>query len=358
MGKFLMVLSHLESWFVLQRRILPWRESSSIYRVWVSEIMLQQTQVVTVIPFFERWMARFPTLQDLARAEVEEVLGYWAGLGYYSRARNLHRGAQKVLELGGFPKTRLEWLGIPGVGDYTSGAILSIACNQPEAILDGNVERVLSRVRRVTRQKGDAQFKSRLWQLSKIFVESAAQAGIEPRNLNQALMELGAMICTPTKPKCSVCPISPICRAHQRNDVESFPPKKKPKNWIHLEEKVHAFVNARGEVLLSVSEAGKWRAGLWDFPSQSPDHLFKKAKRLGQVETHYVVTRHKVKRVTEVWSVSNSVRSSNGQSVWKVAASELHDKNLCWVMLNQPKVPMGAPAKKVIGKVLKVIQEG
>ncbi len=351
MGKFLVSLRHLENWFVLQQRILPWRESPSTYRVWVSEIMLQQTQVITVIPFFERWVERFPTVQDLAHAELEEVLRYWAGLGYYSRARNLHRGAQKIVELGRLPQTRAEWLEVPGVGQYTAGAILSIAGHQPEAILDGNVERVLSRVRRVSRQKGDVEYKSRLWRLSRVFVETAHRHGIDPSHLNQSLMELGATICTPKKPKCSVCPLVHLCRGYEKKDADSFPPKKKPKVWVHLEEKVYAWVNDQGEVLLSVQPRGKWRAGLWDLPTEGPFPPLKKAALLGKIETQYVVTRHKVKRLTEVWGVQQQVK----KKTWAVAESGFDTQSVRWISPGKIEVPVGAPTKKILIKIKELI---
>jgi len=178
------VLNQMAGWFERQQRILPWRENPDTYRVWISEIMLQQTQVVTVIPYFEKFIARFPTVQALAQAPEEDVLLHWAGLGYYSRARNIHRAAKIIDQAGCFPSTREGWLEIPGVGHYTAGAILSISLNQPEAILDGNVERVLSRARRVSRMKGDSFYKERLWRLSRIVVERAFDLKIPPRAAN------------------------------------------------------------------------------------------------------------------------------------------------------------------------------
>ena len=160
-GELAKIFKEFGAWFERQQRVLPWRDQPTLYRVWVSEIMLQQTQVITVVPYFERFIAKFPDVHALARATEAEVTAQWAGLGYYSRARNLRKGAIAIEAEGRFPATRAEWLEIPGVGDYTAGAILSIAQNLPEPILDGNVERVLSRVRRVSRARGDAAFKSR-----------------------------------------------------------------------------------------------------------------------------------------------------------------------------------------------------
>jgi A/G-specific adenine glycosylase len=345
MGKLLVSLKRLEEWFEKQKRILPWRDNPSTYRVWVSEIMLQQTQVTTVIPYFERFIARFPSVEDLARAPLEDVLLHWAGLGYYSRARNLHRAALDIVRRGRFPKSREEWLEISGVGNYTAGAILSIAENLPEAILDGNVERVLSRLRRVSRTSGDMDFKARLWRLSKILVETAHSHQIQPRVLNQALMELGAMVCTPKNPRCLLCPLSELCKAREAGDPEAFPPKKKPKAWIHIEENLHCVLDHSGRVLLKKREAGEWRAGLWDLLSSSPDELGNRFSHLGSVTTKHVVTRHKITRKTEGWKVS--------RRDWKAAEKGLdNQQGLKWVEIRNPEVAVGSAVRITLQSVL------
>lgn len=318
--------------------------------------MLQQTQVVTVVPFFEKFIQKFPNVKVLADSDLQEVLKYWAGLGYYSRARNLHQGAKQIVQLGRFPETRAEWLEIPGVGNYTAGAILSIALNQPEAILDGNVERVLSRVRRVGRTQGDAHFKSRLWRLSRLWVERAYQDGIAPSQLNQALMELGATLCTPRSPECPSCPLRQICRAEQKGDPLSFPPKKKPKTKVHLEETLYAWVNSQGEVLLALNSQGEWRAGLWDLTHLHPRTAFSRVEKWEEFSLQYIVTRHQVKRRVEVWKVSDPITASTSVSEvgsfgsWRVAESS-HGSITQWVPLRQVDLPLGAPAKKSIKKI-------
>lgn len=350
MGKFLLSLQQLEGWFEKQKRILPWRDDPSVYRVWVSEIMLQQTQVATVIPYFERFMARFPSVQSLAEAPTEDVLQLWAGLGYYSRARNLHRGAQEIVRKQRFPQNREEWLEVPGVGNYTAGAILSIADNLPEAILDGNVERVLSRVRRVGRQKGDTAYKERLWRLSRILVETAARHQIQPNTLNQALMELGAMVCTPRNPRCLLCPLSKLCKAGNLGEPEAFPPKKKKKDWILVEEKLHCLLDGAGRVLLRQRKAGEWREGLWDLPMSSFPEFDQNIEYLGAVETRHVVTRHKVIRTTEVWRIKQT---------WKASEKNLQNNDLGisepgfrWVATQNPEVAMGSAVKKTLQFVM------
>ena len=346
-------LDQLAHWFERKKRILPWRDEPSLYRVWVSEIMLQQTQVVTVVPFFERFMARFPTLESLATAAQEDVLLHWAGLGYYSRARNLHRGAQQIFERGDFPRSREGWLEIPGVGQYTAGAILSIALDQPEAILDGNVERVLSRVRRVSRKQGDAAYKARLWRLSRAVIERSHSRGLKPSVINQALMELGATTCTPKKPLCVFCPLARICRANQHEEQESYPPRKKPKEWIQVREELHCVLDAGERVLLRQRQKGEWRAGLWDLlsaeaPSKLESAVGSKLERVGSIETKHVVTRHKISRLTHVWRV----KRGKSTPALKLRASENSTVSAQrWVSVQEPDVAVGSALKRTLLEV-------
>lgn len=331
-------LNQLALWFERQKRVLPWRSEPTIYRVWISEIMLQQTQVATVIPYFERFIGRFPSLESLAQAPLEEVLLHWAGLGYYSRAKNLHQAARQMFECGGFPKTREEWLEIPGVGPYTAGAILSIALDQPEAILDGNVERVLSRVARIGREvKGD---KKKLWDLSKKFVTGGYSLKIRPSILNQAMMELGATVCHPKNPRCEVCPFRPMCKGFQKGDAESFPPQRVRAKTISISEEVHCVLNGKGQVLLKKIPEGKWRGGLWDLLNQKPStRKFGSLKKTVVIETKHVVTNHKIKRVNHVWQCGSTT-------------GDLIQGESRWVTLVNPEVPVGSPVKKLVEIIL------
>lgn len=340
MGKPTFPWKKLFDWFERQKRVLPWRNDPSLYRVWISEIMLQQTQVATVVPYFEKFLNRFPDVKTLAESSEEEVMLHWAGLGYYSRARNLRKAAQKIVEIGGFPQNREEWEAIPGVGPYTAGAILSIALNQPEAILDGNVERVLSRLRKVGREKGDVAFKEELWQLSRFFVMGAFNDGIPPSQINQALMELGAMTCLPRNPKCEICPIAKDCQARAAGVAEEFPPRKKPKKWLTIHEELHALVDGHGKVFLRQRAAGEWRAGLWDFLEVEP----KKARRLGSVETRHVVTRHKITRVTHFWKqLGKPLETRDG---------------FRWVLISDPEVALGSAVQKVLIRAREFLESG
>jgi A/G-specific adenine glycosylase len=338
MSKHLIAIKALGAWFQQNQRILPWRDQPTFYRVWISEIMLQQTQVATVLPYFEKFIAKFPTVETLAAAPVEDVLLSWAGLGYYSRARNLHQAAQLIVARGGFPETREEWLEIPGVGPYTAGAILSVTLNKVEAILDGNVERVLSRVFRVDRGRGDSVYKARLWRWAWAAVRGGVRVNVPPNQLNQALMELGATFCSYRKPKCELCPLSSVCRAYGAGEPEAYPPKKKPKQWVKVEERLHCVLDGSGRVLLRKRGKDEWRADLWDLLEENP---YKNAEKIGEQEQRYVVTRHKVSRVVEIWKTSRVLKAAE-------AGVAVEGSQLQWVSLQSPEVPMGSPLRKLL----------
>jgi A/G-specific adenine glycosylase len=210
----------LIDWFQASHRDLPWRRTSDPYAIWVSEIMLQQTQVQTVIPYYERFLQRFPTLAALASADEDEVIHAWAGLGYYVRARNLWRGAQTVVEHHGgvVPRDPAGLLRLPGVGRYTAGAIASIAFNLPTPILDGNVIRVLCRLFALRGDPKSAPLSARLWELAEALIPSG-----QASDFNPAMMELGATVCTPTRPACDRCPVADWCRARALGAQEELP---------------------------------------------------------------------------------------------------------------------------------------
>jgi A/G-specific adenine glycosylase len=210
----------LLDWYRRGHRELPWRASSDPYRIWVSEIMLQQTRAQAVIPYYERFLARFPTVEALAAAREDEVLALWAGLGYYSRARNLRKAAQAAVAAGGFPRDYEAIRSLPGVGDYTAAAIASIAFGLPHAVLDGNVLRVVARVENDAADIASSRTKERF--------RAVAQSWLDPReagHFNQALMELGATVCLPKNPLCLVCPLRDCCRARQEGTAAQLPVK-------------------------------------------------------------------------------------------------------------------------------------
>lgn len=216
-------------WYKANRRELPWRQNQDPYRIWISEVMLQQTTVAAVIPYYEKFLKRFPHVQSLAQAPLDEVLEYWAGLGYYSRARNLHRAAQ-ALTKNGFPKTAAELLALPGFGPYTSRAVASIAFEEPVGVLDGNVIRVLTRRHGLKSKWWETKARTELQNLS----DELAQMG-QSHMINQGLMELGATVCTPQKPLCSLCPWAKECLARARYEVDKIPlkkPRRSSEVWV------------------------------------------------------------------------------------------------------------------------------
>ena len=248
------------------RKDLPWQVQPTPYRVWVSEIMLQQTQVATVIPYYERFMARFPDIQSLAQAEQDQVLHHWSGLGYYARARHLHAAAQQVVEVfnGKFPNSFDDVLALPGIGRSTAGAILSLAGDQYYPILDGNVKRVLTRYHAVDGWPGQASVLKQLWALAEQYTPAQRTA-----NYTQAIMDLGATVCTRTRPRCDDCPVSAGCIAYAGGRQTDYP-SPRPKKTLPVRSVCMLMLcNAEGGVLLERRPpAGIW-GGLWSFPELS-----------------------------------------------------------------------------------------
>lgn len=244
------------------RKTLPWQIEKTPYKVWLSEVMLQQTQVATVIPYFERFMARFPTVTDLARAPLDEVLHLWTGLGYYARARNLHKAAQQIATQhnGRFPETFEEVSALPGVGRSTAGAILSLSLGKHFPILDGNVKRVLARCYAVAGWPGKKEVEKRLWEISE---QVTPAKGVE--RFNQAMMDLGAMVCTRSKPKCELCPLQSGCIAYATHSWSSYPGKK-PKQILPERTGYLLLMEHEGAVYLEQRPpSGLW-GGLFCFP--------------------------------------------------------------------------------------------
>jgi A/G-specific adenine glycosylase len=257
------IADRLLSWYRQHGRRLPWRGHSDPYVVWVSEIMLQQTRVEAVIPYFERWMSRFPTLEILANASEQEVLSAWEGLGYYSRARNLQRAARMVVERYGsqLPRDISALRKLPGIGRYTAGAIASIAFGMDQPTLDGNLRRVLARLFDVS-QAADTPAGDRiLWELAAENLPHG-QAG----DYNQALMDLGATVCLPKKPHCSSCPLVRVCRARARG-VQGQRPVLKPKRKVPHYVQVAAVIERDGQVLIARRPSIGLLGGMWEFPN-------------------------------------------------------------------------------------------
>jgi A/G-specific adenine glycosylase len=239
----------LMRWFLKNQRDLPWRRTRDPYAIWVSEIMLQQTRVVAVIPYYERFLARFPRVQDLAEAAEDDLLRMWAGLGYYSRARNLQKAARQIVEMGEFPSSYEALLALRGIGDYTAGAIASIAFGSAHAAVDGNVRRVIMRL------AGNAAVD---------VPEEAARLldRRDPGQFNQVLMEIGAVVCLPREPLCDACPVQKWCSARARKLQAELPPRK-VKAKLVLKERTLLIVRKHGKILLVPSPRVN---GFWDLP--------------------------------------------------------------------------------------------
>lgn len=281
------LVASLLSWFLIHARDLPWRRTLDPYAVWVSEIMLQQTQVKTVIPYYKRWMHALPTIHSLAEASSEKIHKLWEGLGYYTRVRNMQKAAQSIVERHGgtFPTSFDDVLALSGIGRYTAGAICSIAFNQAAPIVDGNVIRVLTRLFGI---RGNARAKettARLWKLAKSLVVAADFSGLGTPSptaaspagpqrsisgacsaLNQSLMELGALVCTPHQPKCEQCPLASVCVARQEGLTEQLPnlgerATATPRRFVA------GVVERDGAILVRQRPPGEVNAHLWEFPN-------------------------------------------------------------------------------------------
>jgi A/G-specific adenine glycosylase len=250
-------------WYSLNARNLPWRGSADPYQVWISEVMLQQTRVGAVKPYFERWMEAFPTITALAHAPEREVLSRWEGLGYYARARHLHRAARTVMERfgGELPADSKSLLTLPGIGKYTAGAISSIAFGLDEPALDGNIRRVLARVFNVRQAADSPKGKQVLWQLA-----AAQLPWGRAGEFNQALMDLGASICLPRAPRCGPCPVTRLCKG-RRLGIQNRLPVLKPKRRVPHHQVGAAVIRRGGRVLLAHRPSKGLLGGLWEFPN-------------------------------------------------------------------------------------------
>ena len=251
----------LLQWYRKEGRDLPWRQTNNLYAIWVSEVMLQQTQVKTVIPYYQRWLQLFPTVTALAQADLQTVLKAWEGLGYYARARNLHQAAKKIVEHhdGLFPEQLTEVLALPGIGRTTAGGILSAALNQSLAILDGNVKRVLARLIALSVPPNDAL--DQLWSLSETLLDP-----LHSRDFNQAIMDLGAIVCTRSQPRCGHCPWQSHCQAYNKGIQTQLPLRKMSAPLPHKRIGVAVVINDQNQILIDRRPPEGLLGGLWEFP--------------------------------------------------------------------------------------------
>jgi A/G-specific adenine glycosylase len=314
-------------WFNSNARDLPWRKTRDPYAVWISEIMLQQTQVKTVIPYYEHWMLALPTIRDFAKARPERVLKLWEGLGYYRRVRLAQETARLIMEkqAGQFPKSFEEILALPGVGRYTAGAICSIAFDQPAPILDGNVIRVLSRLFGIAGDPRSKTVNERLW----CAAEGLVKASGAPSRFNQGMMELGALLCLPRQPKCPICPLRNDCFALRQKRVEDFPTPAS--RAAVTQRRFIALVVKNGErLLVHRRPAGVVNAGLWEFPNfevainakELKDLVapFRIAGRSPFFSVRHSITRYRI--TLEAYRAQLTAQSflAESESAWKTPA--------------------------------------
>jgi A/G-specific adenine glycosylase len=292
------IAAPLLAWYDAQGVVLPWRGERDPYRVWLSEIMLQQTQIETVKPYYARFLEAYPTVEALAAAPLDDVLKRWEGLGYYSRARNLHAAARQVAARGGFPATVEGLLALPGIGRYTAGAIASIAFGARAPVLDGNVIRVFARLRDLDEDVSAKPTLDRLWALAEAWLP-AARVG----DYNQALMDLGRLVCTPKRPACPACPLRDRCLASARGTQALRPVKAKRAPTPHYPVAAGLITDDAGRLLIAQRPAEGLLGGLWEFPGgkQEPGETLEAclARELDEelgitvaVGAHFVSVRH------------------------------------------------------------------
>ena len=279
----------LLQWFKNNGRSLPWRETKDAYAIWLSEVILQQTRIVQGMSYWERFMAQWPTVNDLAAATEDEVLKAWQGLGYYSRARNLHTAAQQVVELDGFPQTFKELKTLKGVGDYTAAAIASIAFGEPVAVVDGNVYRVLSRYYGIDTPIDSTEGKKEFQALAQSLLPIN-----EPADYNEAIMDFGATQCTPNSPHCSACPLCETCVSFREQRINELPVKSKK---VKQRERhfTYIYIEYEGKIAIHQRGAGDIWQGLWEFPQEehltsSEDSAWKTEAQLLQKGVKHILT--------------------------------------------------------------------
>ena len=326
----------LHAWYRVHQRQLPWRSAPSLYKTIVSELMLQQTQVATVLPYFDRWLRELPDLAALAAASEAKVMKLWEGLGYYSRARNLHKLAQAYVAASTPPRTPAEWRELPGIGPYTAAAITSIAFDEPAAVVDGNVVRILARLTNETRQFRDGT------EAVKFFtpLADALVIGSHPGTHNQAMMELGATVCFRQKPTCLVCPVAGFCAARKEGDPERVP-RLKPKE-IEQRAVTRLWCVDKNRLLLRRGHAqAKRLAGLHELPEAS-DLGLTPGKESMLLTKRRAITRFQIVEAIHAVAVTPALRK-------KIAG----DESLEWVALKElDEVTLSGPHKRWIAELL------
>jgi A/G-specific adenine glycosylase len=344
-------------WYARHARALPWRQTEDPYAIWISEVMLQQTRVETVRPYWNRWLQRLPTLARLARARPATVLKLWEGLGYYRRARNLQAAAQCIMKDHGgrFPQQLDSLQQLPGIGRYTAGAICSIAFNQPTSILDGNVIRLLTRLHGIRADPLQSAVRTRLWALAGELVQEAAfrqpPGQRDCAALNQGLMELGATICTPRAPRCDVCPWSPYCLARRCGEVDRIPAPPRRAELIERQVRVLAVLDG-GRFLVRRQPQGSINAGLWEFPTLVVNGDGVNWRRLVGADPSVRTPDWSVPWMTIIHSITR-YRIRTQVYLVRAGAGRQEDKaNERWCTAEQlERLPMSAAHRKIVHRL-------
>lgn len=323
----------LLAWYDAEKRDLPWRLNRDAYSVWVSEIMLQQTTVAAVVPYFRRWMERFPTVESLAASDVEDALSVWQGLGYYRRCRNLHDASQIVVQ-NGLPVDFEGWLALPGIGAYTAGAICSISLDLQTPAVDGNVERVFARIK----SDDSINLKKKATDWAQSLVDCN-----RPGDVTQALMELGATVCRPVAPVCDVCPVMQECSAKAQDRQDRLPTKKARREMVELQHVV-CVPYCDGQFGVSRIEEGEWWEGLYEFPRGTKKSVVIDSAGRGRVtalgKLKHAVTHHKI----TIEAFLMITERASGQLDW-VSPDALE------------KLPMPAPQRKIAIMAVSAIKD-
>jgi A/G-specific adenine glycosylase len=336
------------NWFAHSgRKDLPWQLNKTPYSVWVSEIMLQQTQVKTVIPYYLKFMQRFPDILNLANASEDDVLHHWTGLGYYARARNLHKAARQIRDQhqGQFPENFVDVVALPGIGRSTAGAVLSMACKQKQSILDGNVKRVLARYFAIDGWPGNKQIENQLWEYAEQLTPD-----VQVADYTQAMMDMGATLCTRSKPKCDLCPLQNQCLAYAQGRQAELPGKK-PAKTIPVKSTIMLLPMWHSQILLyKRPPSGLW-GGLWGFyESKNLSSLPQDASQLGITDfdaQHLSPFRHTFSHFhLDIQPVILHLPALPGNQV--------QESQQLWYDLNQPaEVGLAAPTKKIFATLAK-----
>jgi A/G-specific adenine glycosylase len=328
----------LKTWFSQEKRDLPWRTAHpgqrSPYYTWISEIMLQQTRVETVREYFIRWIERFPDIFRLAQAKEEEVLQLWQGLGYYSRARNIHKCAQIIVQQhqGKFPQTRKELEALPGIGPYTAGAILSLAFTQKEALLDGNLIRIFSRLYGWNFLADTTLHKNTYWQAAKLWAQDS-QSGV----INEALMELGALVCTPKQQLCAECPFMSECYAYKNDVISLYPPTKNKREKITLQGSILLIEHKNSFLLYYNEDANSLLKQQYALPWNIPSEQVEQLQRYCTVNTlstpvKHAITHHKILQQIDLihWAKDTSLLTDilqfSSKSIYWATPAEMTEK--------------------------------